>query len=688
MSHEARARLHEVVCDRIGLGIADLERRTGFHIKDRRIPESMTFLAWCEKLGAEGLKVDGKHFNLERRPALRHVYSMIPTTLAAARKRTIVIMKGSQVGMTIWEMLANLYMALKFEPLSIGMYVPDMSLAANKSSYRFMRFVRTVPDAYERMVGAENLRDGRAPLTKEGNKLTRVLGDSQILFLWTSGKVSTESYPLDVVSFDEVQVILIEQIEKITERLSGSDVGLRLLLSTANWPEADIDYWYRLGTRERFHTRCACPDGVVLDEVFPSCIEYNEGQVKGAPTGEYVYVCPSCRTYIADSQAPADIPGCSDGWVAENPDAEIRSAHVPQTLSATVSARDIIRAFHDARDLKNFYNRKLGKPWADPSQIPINDAVLSACVRAGAEAGSKWLDGGRDFYMGIDQMGAFNVVEIKRRAPDGRRETVHLEMIFAADPFARCSTLMERYGIAVCVVETLPNYNDAKRFANQRKHRGRVFLANYADMKDDMIRWGDVNVTRADRRTVMADRDRYTVTLDQYKCMSTSMAYFTSGQHLIPDPEALVQEVMDKGVPRRSAICREYFFRHLKKTALVTQQDPEQRKMRRKVVKVGIDPHFAYANMLCDVAFARSHGTATFHIPHDVEEENPMHTGRLKKDAPGLPADVVSMMETTPAGDVCGRCTSFDAVTRHCRARNFRVRATDPACPVFTPDED
>ena len=36
-----------------------------------------------------------------------------------------------------------------------------------------------------------------------------------------------------------------------------------------------------------------------------------------------------------------------------------------------------------------------------------------------------------------------------------------------------------------------------------------------------------------------------------------------------------------------------------------TAEDEETRKARGKVLKVGIDPHFAFANMLCDVAWAR-----------------------------------------------------------------------------------
>jgi hypothetical protein len=108
----------------------------------------------------------------------------------------------------------------------------------------------------------------------------------------------------------------------------------------------------------------------------------------------------------------------------------------------------------------------------------------------------------------IDQMGGFDAAIIKERLPDGRQAVVHLEYIYTkptqenpeASPFDRCDELMVQYGVQCCVIETLPNYNDAKRFAH--RHHGKVFLAGYADMKDDMLRWGDTPVMDAsDGRT-------------------------------------------------------------------------------------------------------------------------------------------------------------------------------------------
>jgi len=47
----------------------------------------------------------------------------------------------------------------------------------------------------------------------------------------------------------------------------------------------------------------------------------------------------------------------------------------------------------------------------------------------------------------------------------------------------------------------------------------------------------------------------------------------------------------------------------------VGEQDEEQRKARTKVVKIGIEPHYSFANMLCDVAWVRSHGNRFMILP-------------------------------------------------------------------------
>ncbi len=629
------------------------------------------FIDWCERLELENLKVDGVPFTLSNRPAMRFIYELIPSTVQEAFERIDVIMKCTQVGFTVFEMLAAIYLALRFAPAKIGMFMPSQSLASGKSSERFMPIARTVP-AVHRLMTEKNATGGRGG---EGNVLIRNLGPSRFHFLWTSGSTTTESFPMDVVSFDEVQEMLIADMEKVVERLSASFLKYTLMGSTANWPDSDIHWWYGRGQEFQFHTECEhCGVGQILDEHFPQCIQFDPTHPKKHQRGdtiilgEYRYQCHSCKGWIDDPQRGR--------WIAKHPEREIRSVHFPQFLSPTITPRNIIEAYRNNDSMKGFYNRKLGKPYTDPSQVPVNLEMLNACSREGIRMGLVWKTRARNTFMGIDQMGAFNVNIIKERLPDGRQAVIHIEYIFDTDPFARSSELMDLYGVQCCIVETLPNYNDAKRFA--QRHPGKVFLAGYGNMDNEMLIWGDTPTNNtSDRRTSEEELDRYTVRIDQYKCMQVSMARFTTTTCLFPDSTLLTQDYVDKGVKSLVQVCKDVAFFHFTRTALVVEKDEDEKKYKRRVVKVGIDPHTSYANMLCDVAWARAFGTSTFILP---DESKPAGEAMSAKPAiPNQPAAIIQ--EINQAGeDTCGRCQNRDPVTNLCSELSAFVKPTDPAC--------
>jgi hypothetical protein len=641
------------------------------------IPQDMTFLDWCRDLAAKGLKVDNKPFDLDDRPSLVPLYAAIPTTIKEALRRTLVLMKGAQLGATVLEMLADLYMAIKFEPAVIGLFLPDQALAGDKSKRRFLPIVRSIPDVHRKLTtridGDKSIKVG------EGDILTRIMGDSSFLFLWTSGGVTTESRPMDILSLDEVQGMSLGQIDKVYERMSASKIRFRFMLSTANIPDADIDFWYKQGTQNAWHTRCdGCGAEIDLSEHFPACVDYNTTQHAGAPENEYVYICPACRSWIPDTQHGRFIEG--------NPGASTESYHISQLISPTITPRDLMEAWNRAvtgDQRKTFFNRKLGRPYIDKDQLPVTMAHCLACVDEGKRIGLTWETSGRDCVMGIDQMGSFNVVIIKRRLGDGRQAVVHVEAIFNDSPFDRCAALMRAFGVAVCVVEQLPNVNDARRFAN--KFPGKVFLAGYADLRDDMMVWGD-NMTTSDRRTAEDDRSRHSVSLHQYKAMQTALFRVRDKFCLFPDPQDLIQKVIDRGEEKLIPIVRDWLFVHLTKTALVVEEDEETRRRRPKVMKVGIDPHFSFANMLCDVAWARIHGMGSFIMPDTTKDtvETPL-AQRVEKNMPGLPNHILAMIDQTAPG-TCGRCSAYDKDRgSYCSMRDLIVQPRDPGCTIYDP---
>jgi Phage terminase large subunit (GpA) len=661
-----------------------LDVAISFTAEQRLIRPDETFLQWCERLEETGLQVDGKPFTLSNRPAMRFIYELIPSTVQEAFERVDVIMKCTQVGFTVFEMLAMIYMALRFAPAKIGMFMPGKDLASGKSSERFMPIVRTMPEVYA--LFSDESKPGKKG--GEGNILIRNLGSSRFHFLWTSGKTTTESFPMDVVSFDEVQGMKIADMEKTRERMSASPLRYTLMGSTANWPDRDIHWWYKKGTQHQFHTECPhCSTFQVLDDHFPNCIAYdpdaprlNERERAAGMKGEYRYRCHECHGWIDDPQ--------QGEWRAKNPDSSIRSVHFPQFLSPTISPRKIITGYHEADDMQNFWNRVLGKPYTDPSQVPVNLEMLAECARLGMEAGLVWKSRARDTFMGLDQMGNFIVATIGERMPDGRLAIIHLEYIFIsptaenpdASPWDRADELMAAFGVQVCVVETLPNYDSAKSFA--RRHDGKVFLASYGNMDGEMLQWGDtIKLNSSENRTDEELRDRFTVRLDQYKVMQLALGRIQKKMTLFPDPDGLVQEVLEKGKRRMAAVCKEYAFFHFTRTALVAEKDEEEKKFKRRVVKVGIDPHTSYAYMLLVVAWARAHGTSMFILPQEQEPVTEV-VGKTLSKIPVIAQSVAQVQQFM--GDTCGRCIFRDDANRgFCSELEALTMERDPGCMMF-----
>ena len=640
-----------------------------FTAEQRLIHPGETFVQWCERLEETGLKVDGHPFTLSNRPAMRFIYDLIPSTVEDAFGHVDVIMKCTQVGFTVFEMLAMVYLALKFAPAKIGMFMPSQMLASGKSSERFLPILRTMPDVYSLIT------DDKKPGKKgEGNVLIRNLGSSRFHFLWTTGKTATESFPMDVVSFDEVQEMAISDMEKTRERMSASELRYTLMGSTANWPDSDIHWWYKRGTQHQFHTECQhCGTHQVLDEHFPECIGYDEDQ------REYRYRCHECHGWIDDPQRGE--------WRAKDPEARIRSVHFPQFLSPTISPREIIEAYHQADDMKNFFNRKLGKPYTDPSQVPVNLEMLNECAKLGMEAGLIWKSRAQGAFMGLDQMGSFIVAILSERMPDGRMAIVHVEYIFRAptkenpdaSPWDRADELMAVYGVQCCVVETLPNYDSAKSFA--RRHHGKVFLAQYGRIEGEMLVWGDtLKLNASENRTDEDMRDRFTVSLDQYKVMQMALARIQKRMTLFPDPDGLVQEVLEKGKRRMAAVCKEYAFFHFTRTALVAEKDEEEKKFKRRVVKVGIDPHTSYAYMLLCVAWSRAHGTSMFILP---DADKPVGSPVAKAVVGQMGQSIMDQLQTLEA-NVCGRCAFRDQASGRCSEMEAFTQDKDPGCYAFS----
>ena len=442
---------------------------------------------------------------------LRQIYEAVPQDPSGL---DMVIMKSAQGGASIFALLLSLWLMLRGR-YQLAYFLPTWQLAQQFSRDRFIRLARENRQIH-RLMGEGTGFDGRS--VDEGSAAVRRILYSIAYFTHIGGKVTTEALPLDAIIFDEVQEMLLVDMERAQERLSASPLHVTLRVSTANFAGSDIDYYYERSDQRAFHTHCRCPDGIVLADCWdprngPTCIGQGNGSTPGVPV-EWFYVCPRCGEIIRDPQ---------DGvFRAKNPGASRVGFHFPQMLSPRVSPARILDKWESRHDTKNFFNRVLGRPYADPDTMPVSEHDLRACENPDLRWGPLSPKSSKGVFMGIDQMGHENYVVIKARLAD-RLQLLHLEVIQAQNPWMRCAELMREYRVRHAVVETLPNFNEAHRFA--REFPGRVFLGSYQDHADEILQWGDRPRDGASvRPSEDSFRTPWTVSIDQFKMMSRSLA--------------------------------------------------------------------------------------------------------------------------------------------------------------------
>jgi hypothetical protein len=156
-----------------------------------------------------------------------------------------------------------------------------------------------------------------------------------------------------------------------------------------------------------------------------------------------------------------------------------------------------------------------------------------------------------------------------------------------------------------------------------------------------MLIWGDDPLNRSERHTDEGSRNRYAVVLNQYRCMMQALHRIKDRAVLFPDPSKLEQMVPDgDGGWKRTPILYD-MFADFTRTALVVQEDPDTRKRRARVIKIGADPHHSYAWMCASVAWARVHGSTTWILPGEAaatREPEPIAV-TVERNYPGAEVD-------------------------------------------------
>lgn len=503
-----------------------------------------------------------------------------------------VWMCGAQVGKTVGGFLTLVWLALYFWGKYLGYFLPDQAMAMIFSDVRFKPMAKSIPEI--RPLWGENPGADEGDKRKTDQKRVRSIGASQIFFSYMQGATSTESIPMLGVVFDEVRKMLEGDIERAEERISHSPYPINFKFSTAGYPDANIDKYFKQSNQHKFHSDCNCRDGVVLSDVFPDCI--------GDRNGEYFYICPTCRTIVKNPR--------QGRWIPHNPDSKIVGYHIPQTLSCRQTPEKLLRAFEEAKDLQEFFNSKLGVAYLAPESRIVTTDHLKATVNPDLQ----WLKSGTNCAMGIDQMGGFNVVTIRYWGEKGlngahKSRLAHIEFVYSDDPWERCDELMQQYDVSVCVSDALPNINEARRFA--KRWPGRVWLADYsyeAKGDGDICAWGDrPTQTHSERKSSEEIKNKYTVKISRYHGIEWNLMKYVHRLKEQPHEKGIVAEIQDAaGRPKTVHLCEDVFWVHLQKVARrKIWIDETQGKFKMVFENIGLDPHCLHADLYCELALSR-----------------------------------------------------------------------------------
>ena len=549
------------------------------------------------------LKVDNEPFTYVGHEYLIDAYKDFAVTGDNSEEGLkCVWMCGAQVGKSVSGFLLLAWLALRFYAKYFGYFLPDQAMAMIFSDVRFKPTVRSIPEI--RPLWGTNPYDEDGHTHKTDQKRVRSIGASQIFFSYMQGATSTESIPMLAIIFDEVRKMMEGDIERAEERISHSPYPINFKFSTAGYPDANIDKYFKQSNQNKFHSKCGCKEGIVLSDVFPHCIaERREGLTPGlAKLPKYFYCCPTCGEVVENPRVGQ--------WIAHNPESRILGRHIPQTLSCRQNAEKLFLAYQTASDLQEFHNSKLGVAYLSPEARIVTEDILRATINRDLH----WQNNGQNCAMGIDQMGGFNVVTIRRRGKmgdNGLRKSVlvHLEFIYADDPWLRCDELMHQYDVSVCVADALPNINEARRFA--KRYPGRVWLADYSYVSqgaDDICEWGDrPKESVAERRAAAEIKNKFTVRISRFVGLEWNLMLYVHRSKEQPDERTLIADIRDNhGTRTTPQPISLVFWDHLQRLARrKIMQDETQGKFKMVFENIGIDPHFAHADLYCEIALSR-----------------------------------------------------------------------------------
>lgn len=469
-----------------------------------------------------GVRIDHRPVDFERHRYLLAWY--------LENGQTAAFIKAAQVGASMYSLLYILWWLKSHQGTKGIFYLPNRDLAENMSKDRLNPIIESCPDIH-----SITANDGKLGL--------RHIGTSSLYISYLGGNATKDSIAADLLIYDELRLCDPKDVDQALERISHSEHKVVRYLSTCGLQNSDIHARFLEGTQHSFHSACGCPDGVNLALAFPDCV------VADDPKHPEPYLrCPKCKWKINHPQ--------NGRYVPYNDGADYNSYHVSQLISDYITTKEIWTAYKRTTNMEEFFNAKLGIPYVDISNRGVSYAEVLGCVNRDVlwrEPNSRKEKGYT--AMGVDQGAGYCVATIADNY-GGKKRLRHVEIIeqqnpiyqengVVVSPFNRLYELMKEYNVRICVVDGMPNFNDALSFA--QAHPGRVWIAGYTDQEGaEVVHWTDKRYKQSVAKAGPMFRFKYSVQIARYQALSVLFAAWVAHEWVVPAPEHLVQAFRDR----------------------------------------------------------------------------------------------------------------------------------------------
>ena len=369
---------------------------------------------WCSKniVNEKGLPIE---FN--RHKIMRSLYGNF--------SHNLVIKKSAQVGATTFALLKALHLSV-YNNITTIYTMPKRGDISDFSQARINPIIR---------------RSKLSIPINVDNVGLKHIGNSYIYFRGTWGEKEAISVPADVLIHDEIDRSKPDVIEMYRERLSASDIKIRILLSTPTIKNYGISKLFEESDQRLWIVSCPAGHKQVIRES-----NIRDGQ----------FVCVTCGKVLDRANGQ---------WEAQNSKSDIAGYHITQLIAPWISADEVIAKKNDYEFKRDYYNFVLGENYAGGEGLVTRLDIISLIKDIMPSDVSQC-------FVGVD-WGDISWVVVRRNKAIIYKEKIELDTRKQA---ARVAEIIDKFKAkAVCDF----GYGDIKNKELIEKFPRRVFMCVY-----------------------------------------------------------------------------------------------------------------------------------------------------------------------------------------------------------------